>query len=111
MPRTPVPNGKPVCAPLIDRLRRVTTAPAEALIVMPLLELFRTDAKAEPWVPSMVIDFVIVTCPYPLGSSALLSPSSAVFDTAAAKVLQGAVREQGFTSSPTPDTHVLVAWA
>jgi hypothetical protein len=30
---------------------------------------------------------------------------------APANVLQGAVRLHGLASSPTPDTHVLVAWA
>ena len=30
---------------------------------------------------------------------------------APAQVLHGAVRLQGLTSSPTPDTHVRVAWA
>jgi hypothetical protein len=30
---------------------------------------------------------------------------------APAKVLQGAVRLHGLTSSPTPETHVRVAWA
>ena len=34
-----------------------------------------------------------------------------VVELAPAKVLQGAVRLQGLTSSPTPDTHVRVAWA
>jgi hypothetical protein len=32
-----------------------------------------------------------------------------VFEMAPAQVLQGAVRLHGFTSSPTPDTHVRVA--
>jgi hypothetical protein len=35
----------------------------------------------------------------------------AVFEMAPAKVLQGAVRLQGLTSSPTPETQVRVAWA
>jgi flavoprotein len=30
---------------------------------------------------------------------------------APANVLQGAVREHGLASSPTPETHVRVAWA
>src|SRR6266436_3320780 len=59
----------------------------------------------------MVIDLVIVTAPKPPGSSASISPPSAVFEIAPAKVLQGAVRLQGLTSSPTPDTHVRVACA
>jgi hypothetical protein len=39
-----------------------------------------------------------------------ISPPAAVLLMAPAKVLQGAVRLQGFTSSPTPDTQVRVAW-
>jgi hypothetical protein len=41
----------------------------------------------------------------------LISPLVAVFEIAPAKVLQGAVRLHGFRSSPTPETHVRVAWA
>jgi hypothetical protein len=41
----------------------------------------------------------------------LISPPSAVLEIAPAKVLHGAVRLQGLASSPTPETHVLVAWA
>src|SRR5689334_2473979 len=59
----------------------------------------------------MVIDLVIVTAPKPPGSSVLISPAGAVFEIAPAKVLQGAVRLQGFASSPTPETQVRVAWA
>src|ERR1043166_10160066 len=57
------------------------------------------------------MDLVIVTAPYPPGSRNLISPSLAVFEIAPANVLQGAVRLHGFRSSPTPDTHVRVAWA
>jgi hypothetical protein len=60
---------------------------------------------------SIEIDFVIVTAPNPAGSRQLISPPAAVFDIAPANVLQGAVRLQGLASSPTPDTHVLVACA
>ena len=56
-------------------------------------------------------DFVIVIAPKPPGSSTLISPPFAVFEMAPAKVLQGAVRLHGLTSSPTPDTHVRGAWA
>jgi hypothetical protein len=59
----------------------------------------------------MVIDLVIVTAPNPPGSRQLISPPAAVFEIAPAKVLQGAVRLQGLTSSPTPETHVRVACA
>ena len=55
--------------------------------------------------------FVIVTAPNPPGSKQLISPPAAVFEIAPAKVLHGAVRLHGLTSSPTPDTHVRVACA
>src|SRR5215475_14714243 len=55
--------------------------------------------------------FVIVTAPNPPGSKQLISPPAAVFEIAPAKVLHGAVRLHGWTSSPTPDTHVRVACA
>ena len=59
----------------------------------------------------IVIDFVIVTAPKPPGSRTLISPPAAVFEMAPANVLHGAVRLQGFASSPTPDTQVRVACA
>ena len=59
----------------------------------------------------MVIALMIVTAPKPPGSRQLISPPAAVFEMAPAKVLQGAVRLHGLTSSPTPETHVRVAWA
>jgi hypothetical protein len=59
----------------------------------------------------IVIDFVIVTAPKPAESRQLISPFVAVFDIAPAKVLHGAVRLQGLTSSPTPDTQVRDACA
>src|SRR5262245_10036606 len=55
--------------------------------------------------------FVIVTAPYPAGSKQSISPPTAVFEIAPAKVLHGAVRLHGLASSPTPDTHVRVACA
>src|SRR5262245_14509988 len=60
---------------------------------------------------SMVIDLVIVTVPKPPGSRQLMMPFTAVFEMAPAKVLHGAVRLHGFTSSPTPETQVRVACA
>jgi len=60
-------------------------------------------------VPSRVIDFVIVTVPKPPGSRTEISPLAAVLEIAPAKVLQGAVRLHGLTSSPTPETQVRVA--
>src|SRR5438105_14489907 len=59
----------------------------------------------------MVIDLVIVTAPNPPGSRQLMMPGLAVLEIAPAKVLHGAVRLHGLTSSPTPETHVRVAWA
>jgi hypothetical protein len=59
----------------------------------------------------IVIDFVIVTAPKPPGSRQLMMPPAAVLEIAPAHVLQGAVRLQGLTSSPTPETQVRVAWA
>src|SRR2546430_2672949 len=53
----------------------------------------------------------MVTAPYPAGSRQLMIPGLAVFEIAPAKVLQGAVRLHGLTSSPTPETQVLVACA
>src|SRR3954452_16953944 len=58
----------------------------------------------------MVSDLVMVTPPKPPGSRQLISPPLAVFEIAPAKVLHGAVRLHGLASSPTPDTHVRVAW-
>jgi hypothetical protein len=59
----------------------------------------------------MVMAFVIVTAPNPPGSKQLISPPAAVLEIAPAKVLHGAVRLHGLASSPTPDTHVRVAYA
>src|SRR5205807_7873609 len=56
-------------------------------------------------------DLVMVSAPKPPGSRQLISPFVAVLEIAPAKVLQGAVRLHGLTSSPTPDTHVRDAWA
>jgi hypothetical protein len=53
----------------------------------------------------------MVTAPKPPGSRQLISPSGAVFEIAPAKVLHGAVRLHGLTSSPTPETQVRVAAA
>src|SRR5947207_6769389 len=78
-------------------------------MMMPFVPDTRTEASVP--VPSIVIDFVIVTAPYPAGSSASISPPAAVFEIAPANVLHGAVRAHGFASSPTPETHVRVACA
>src|ERR1700704_2710955 len=59
----------------------------------------------------MLSDLVMVTVPKPPGSRQLISPLGAVFEIAPAYVLHGAVRLQGLTSSPTPETQVRVACA
>ncbi len=61
--------------------------------------------------PSIVTALVMVTVPNAPGSRASISPPVAVFEMAPANVLHGAVRLQGFASSPTPETQVRVAWA
>src|SRR5205809_4263772 len=75
-----------------------------------------TPAPATSTPPSVYwqridIALVIVTPPKPPGSRQLISPPGAVFEMAPAKVLHGAVRLHGLASSPTPDTHVRLAWA
>src|SRR5437016_2770268 len=79
-------------------------------MLTPLVPELRIAPKPAPWVPSIVIAFVIVTAPNPPGSRASISPPGAVFDMAPANVLHGAVRLQGLASSPTPDTQVREAW-
>ena len=98
-----------VQTPLIDMLRSVTTSFTPALTMTPLTLAARIPAKVPS--PLIVIAFVMVTAPKPPGSSTEISPQGAVFDIAPAKVLHGAVRLHGLASSPTPDTHVLVACA
>src|SRR5829696_9115090 len=99
----------PLQNPFIDMPRIVMTSVAAALMVIPVVRDARIDANVP--VPSIVIDFVIVTAPKPPGSSASISPQAAVFEIAPANVLQGAVRLQGLASSPTPDTQVRDACA
>src|SRR5260370_15529136 len=96
--------------PSSRRLGSITMSPAAAPTTIPLVPATRTEATCPP-PPSSVIDFVIVTAPKPPGSSASISPPPAVFEIAPPKVLHGAVRLQGLASSPTPDTHVRLAWA
>src|SRR5438445_9479203 len=105
-----VPRVEP--APLIRRLRRLTgpVGPDVILTMTPWTPDASIEATCPP-PPSIVMGLVIVTAPYPAGSSASISPPDAVFEIAHAKVLQGAVREHGLTSSPTPETHVRVACA
>src|SRR3989442_10432633 len=82
--------------------------PEAMLTMIPVVPLARIEVMQQP---SSVIDLVIVTAPKPPGSSASISPPMNVLEMAPAKVLQGAVRLHGLASSPTPDTHVRVAWA
>src|SRR3954451_9587054 len=93
--------------PLMSSPISLTLSFTPALTLIALLTFVSTPAVT----PSalIVIDLLIVTAPKPPGSSTLISPFAAVFDIAPGKVLQGAVRLQGFASSPTPDTHVRVA--
>src|SRR5579864_4276062 len=100
----------PLQTPWKRRFLMVTTSLAPAETFIPLVPATRTEATWPP-PPSIVIDLVMVSAPNPPGSSASISPPAAVFDMAPAKVLQGAVRLQGFASSPTPDTQVRVACA
>ena len=108
MPLKPPDEAVPD-SPLIDMLRSLTTTPGgeAAEMVKPLV----SAARVCPNVPlqSMVIDLVIVSAPKPPGSRQLISPPAAVLEIAPAKVLHGAVRLQGNTSSPTPETHVRFA--
>src|SRR5437867_13389836 len=69
-----------------------------------------TSTEETQSAPSIVMLFVMVTAPNPPGSRTEISPPAAVFEIVPANVLQGAVRLQGFTSSPTPETQVRVAW-
>src|SRR5436190_19664466 len=87
----------------------LTTAVAGAWMTIPLVPDTRTEARVPS--PLMVIGFVMVTAPYPPGSSTEISPPLAVFEIAPAKVLQVAVRLQGLASSQTPETQVRLACA
>src|SRR5205085_10022638 len=51
------------------------------------------------------------TWPKRPGSNVLMEPPAAFLEISPAKVLHGAVRLQGLTSSPTPETQVRVACA
>src|SRR6266566_2680159 len=99
----------PLQAPLMEIPRSVITSVLAALMITPVVREARIEAIVP--VPSSVIDLVIVTAPKPPGSKASISPEAAVLEMAPAKVLHGAVRLQGLASSPTPETHVRVAWA
>src|SRR4051794_34346533 len=111
MPFTPSVVPAPLKLILRTRTRLAISAAAKEskLMLKPLTPLWRTEAKIS-W-QSTVIDLVIVRLPNPPGSRQLISPPVAVLEIAPAKVLQGAVRLHGLASSPTPETHVRVAWA
>src|SRR5258708_13237234 len=69
--------------------------------LFPYTTLFRS-----PPPPSMVMPLVMVTAPNPPGSRASISPPTAVFEMAPAKVLQGAVRlrsEEHTSELQSPD--------
>src|SRR5712691_2727083 len=109
--RIPLSPGLPLPkSPLILMLRMVTTSLAAAWTTIPLVPATRTEATWPP-PPSRVMALVMVTAPNPPGSRASISPPGAVLEMAPAQVLQGAVRLQGLTSSPTPETQVRLAWA
>jgi hypothetical protein len=93
----------------MSRPRSVTLSVAVALTTIAFVPLTRTPPSVY-W-HLIVSDLVIVTPPKPPGSRQLISPPLAVFEIAPAKVLHGAVRLHGLASSPTPETHVRVAWA
>src|SRR5437588_5327146 len=105
--RNRIPLGL-VPRPSMSRPSRMTLSVAGAETTMALVPETSTPASN---VERIVIAFVIVTPPKPPGSRTLISPPVAVLEIAPAKVLQGAVRLQGFASSPTPDTQVRDAWA
>src|ERR1051325_10288044 len=99
---------RPVPKPSMSRPWRMTWSFTPAEITMALVPETSTPASN---VERIVIDFVMVTPPKPPGSRTLISPPPAVLEMAPAKVLHGAVRLQGFASSPTPETQVRVACA
>lgn len=98
-----------VAAAEIERLRRMTISVAAALTLIPFVSDPRMEPSTPP--PSMVVDLVMVTVPKPSGSSTEMTPAAAVLLIAPAKALQGAVRQHGLASSPTPTTQVRIARA
>src|SRR6185503_2706555 len=95
--------------PLIERpLRRTTFKASDMLPVLVMVNPlpFTAATPAITPVPSIVMDFVILSVPNPPASRAFISPFAAVLEIAPANVLQGAYRLQAFASSPTPETQV-----
>ncbi len=109
---TPARLLEPTGPPSICRPRRTTMqfGSVAQLTVTPLVPATRIPASPMPSLAS-VIALVTVTAPKPPGSSVSISPPAAVLEIAPGKVLQGAVREHGLTSSPTPEIQVRVACA
>src|ERR1700731_3583509 len=100
----------------MSRLRSVTFVQLALLLLTvtpgcPVPARIDATIPPSPPPPSILIPLVIVIVPNPPGSSASISPQSAVFEIAPGHVLQGAVRLHGFASSPTPETQVRVACA
>src|SRR3569623_177160 len=78
-------------------------------MVMPVVAATRTPDCV---LSQMIwIALVIDSAPTPPGSRQLISPPAAVLGNAPWKVLHGAVRLHGLTSSPTPEIQVRVACA
>src|SRR5215216_4764935 len=116
MPWTPVrvPTVPEAPVPLMERLRRMTLRNGSlTFVAMLMLTPLTPEARIEACAPapSMVMDLVMVMVPKPPESSTVISPLMKVLEIAPAKVLQGAVRLHGLTSSPTPETQVRVACA
>src|SRR5260221_371850 len=91
----------------------VPKTPSPLLLLTYELRIITFDASSAstPVTFRAIVESVIVAKANPPGSNASMMPPLAVFEIAPAHVLQGAVRLHGFTSSPTPETHVRVACA
>src|SRR3569833_1060516 len=103
IPSTPAPT------PAKSNPRKTTVSAAPAETTNPLVPPTKTPASIDSHATEIAL--VMGKAPKPPGSRQLISPLAAVFEIAPAKVLHGAVRLQGFASSPTPETHVRVACA
>src|SRR3954462_13148772 len=90
--RTPF---EPFPLPSSDRFLRITMSVAAAFTMMSLAVGDASTPASAP-APSIVIDLVIVTLPYPPPSTTSMYPPAAVLLMAPANVLHGAVRLHGF---------------
>src|SRR3954451_4165665 len=108
-PRRPDCAPPPVPLRLSPRSTTLASGSGDALRLMVMLLV--PAARIDPNVPvqSIVMDLVIVRLPKPPESAQLISPLVSVTAIAAAKVLHGEARLQGFRSSPVPETQVRVA--